>query len=118
MGKLLIVDDSKFMRGIIKKSVESLNVEIFEAENVVEAFKIIEENEIDVMTLDITMEGESGADSISGFLEKRSNLKIFVCSSMTAKGMIEKTLKDGAYDFIKKPFDNKALAEKIKRALN
>ena len=113
MKNLLIVDDSKFMRAIIKKAVEGLDLNIFEAESVDQALAVFETEKIDIMTLDITMEGKSGADYIEEFVNKNKDLKVFVCSSMTATEMIQRVLLAGAHDFVKKPFKNDVLRQKI-----
>lgn len=117
MKNILVVDDSKFMREIIKKAITDLELTIFEADCAEKALEILKENQIDIMTLDVTMGGKSGAESIGDFLAIRPDLKIFVCSSMTSTDMIQKTLLSGARDFIKKPFKNDVLRKKISDAM-
>ena len=52
---LLIVDDEKLIREVIKEYALNENYKVYEAENGIEALKVIEEVNIDIIVLDIMM---------------------------------------------------------------
>ena len=53
--KLLVVDDEKLIREVIREYGEAEGYEIVEAENGIDALKILEKDQIDLMILDIMM---------------------------------------------------------------
>ena len=65
--KLLIVDDAKLMRGMIKNAFKSVpDVTILEAENGEEAIQLFGATKPDLVTMDITMDFKNGVDASRG----------------------------------------------------
>lgn len=107
--KLLIVDDSAFMRQLIKDLLNSYkNIRVDTASNGKQALQKIKENKPDVMTLDIEMDGMNGLE----LLETMKNDSFFVPTIMLSKltqkngDATIKAFELGAVDFISKPESN------------
>jgi two-component system, chemotaxis family, chemotaxis protein CheY len=115
--KLLIVDDSTTMRRIIKTQLEGMGVtSILEASNGEEALGVLQANmPIDIIMLDWNMPVMDGIT----FLKKvradgmYKSVKIIMCTSESEKTRVVEALKEGANNYIVKPFTPEAVKEKL-----
>lgn len=119
MANILIVDDEADIRGLLSDILLDEGHQIFQAGNAGSAIKMFEQEKVDLVILDIWLEG-SEFDGL-GVLKKIKNLKNDVPVIMiSGHGNIEtavQTIKSGAYDFIEKPFKSEKLMIMIDRAL-
>lgn len=101
--KVLIVDDSKFTRDLIKRELLNYGCEIAgEAENGEEAINLYEKTRPDLVTMDIEMPVMNGIDSIEEIIKINPNALIIVISNEPKNK--EDALKKGATSFLSKPF--------------
>lgn len=117
MKKLLIVDDSSFMRLIMKHALSGLDIELIEAKNGQEALEKYSHSLPDLVTMDITMPDIEGVQVLESIKKSFPDAKVIMCSSMVYKENIQETFDKGAIDFLKKPFSNEELVEMIKKHL-
>jgi two-component system chemotaxis response regulator CheY len=104
--KIVIVDDAIFMRTMLKNIVVQLGHEIVaEGANGKEAIKLAEELKPDVLTLDITMPEMDGLAALPEIRKVSPNTKVVMCSAMGQQHMVVDAIKNGAVDFIVKPFN-------------
>ncbi len=105
MIKLLIVDDSSFMRKLLKEIVVKDNrIEVVgEASNGKDALEFLKKNKVDVITLDIEMPVMDGIEFLKRVDQRRTS--VVVLSSLTKEGasITLDALELGAIDFIEKP---------------
>jgi two-component system, chemotaxis family, chemotaxis protein CheY len=112
--KILIVDDSQFMRSVLKDILDTEGYESIEAENGKEAIEKFEAEKPDLLLLDIVMPEVDGKE----VLEKiGKQAKIIVISAVGQEKMVEEAKALGALDYIVKPFDSKKVVETIKKAV-
>jgi len=117
-SSVLIVDDSRFNRNILKTMVEDLDSRVFEAPEVESAEKILNEHSIDLILLDHEMPGMLGMDWCKILREeKRCEATGIVCVSGTKENALD-FLRVGADDFIQKPFTKEEIHVKVKMHLN
>jgi len=120
--KILIVDDAKTMRTIIKNVLKKLGFSdenFLEAGDGEEALKILEENadDVKIIFLDWNMPKMNGFE----FLKKvRSNpkynhIKIVMVTTETKKENVIAALKAGANNYIAKPFTPQVLKQKLEQ---
>jgi two-component system, chemotaxis family, chemotaxis protein CheY len=101
----MIVDDSAFMRSIIKNALTGLEIsEIFEAANADESINTYREKHPDLIFMDIVMPGKSCLDALKEIRAMDSNACIVMCTSVGQDKIVEEAVNSGAYDFITKPF--------------
>ena len=118
MAKILIVDDSTFMRKILIKICNEMgHKEIIEAADGAEAMQKFDSDKPDLILLDIIMEKKDRIEVLKEIMGKDKNAKIVMVSAVGQEQMVQEALKSGALDFIVKPFDNAAVKEKIKKVL-
>ncbi len=116
--RVLIVDDEKDLLVLLKKVVSGkcgCDVELAESGN--EAIAIIDRWHPDVVLTDIKMPDLDGLELLNKISELDATISTII---MTGYGTIEmavQTLKDGAYDFFEKPFDNNEIIRAVSRAL-
>lgn len=104
--KVLIVDDSKSMRMILRKMLEAYRdiTVMAEAENAEEAKKIIQSTPPDLITLDINMPGMDGVTFLKSYMSTTPIPTIMISSLNKAEsGPVFDALESGAFDYIKKP---------------
>ncbi|MFY7943395.1 MAG: LytR/AlgR family response regulator transcription factor [Crocinitomicaceae bacterium] len=116
MRKVLIIDDEKPTRELIKRMLESfnLNISIYtDGENVATGVKAIEQIEPDLVLLDIQMPDGNGFDVL-----KQTSYKNFQVIFITAfQEFAIQAIKFSALDYILKPIDMEELQSSITRAL-
>ncbi len=116
--KILITDDTAFMRMTLKKTLESNGYEVIgEAENGVQSVELYKELRPDLVTMDITMPEMNGIDAVKNIMSIDANAKIVMVSAMGQKSMVIEALTSGAKDFIVKPFTPDRIMETMKKLL-
>ena len=120
--KILVVDDSRIMRNIIKNSLKYMNQpddEYFEASDGVEAFEILENEKIDLVLLDWNMPRLNGLDLVKKLRStpKYEKLPIIMVTSEAAKYNVIEAVKEGVNDYLVKPVTETGLIAKIKRVI-
>lgn len=115
-GKILVVDDDPDIRQILCDRIQALGYHVVTAENGIEALEKITQEEPDLMFLDLQMPQMGGIQ----VLKRLKDHPEFPVIIITAFGTIEKAveaMKEGAYDFITKPFCPDHLELVIKKTL-
>jgi len=114
--KILIVDDSKVTRGIIKRIMSKKEVELFEAENGQEALELLYEHGFfDVIMLDWNMPIMDGHTFLK---ELRKNpdwddIKVMMITTENEQKAILEALNAGADEYLMKPFNEEMLLAKM-----
>ncbi|MFW5801495.1 MAG: response regulator [Spirochaeta sp.] len=121
--KILVVDDSRIMRNIVKNTVIShrdlRDSEFMEASDGVTALDILHTNAIDLLLLDWNMPRLNGIELVRELRcsEQFARLPIIMITSEAAKYNVIEAVKTGVSDYIIKPVSEKALLEKIRRVM-
>jgi len=107
MARILIADDEKSIRLVLRKYLQSQGHEIVEAENGQKAYEILKSSPVDVAFVDIKMPGKSGLE----ILDEVKDIPIVI---LTAYGTMDYTvsaMEKGAVDYITKPFSFEEIKE-------
>nr|WP_188540724.1 response regulator [Paenibacillus segetis] len=117
-GKIMIVDDTEFMRRVLKNILIASGYDVVaEGSNGAEAVQLYKLVRPDLVTLDITMPVLDGLAALSEIKRIDSQAKVIMCSAMGQKNMVVEAIMAGAKDFIVKPFNEERVAETIHKAL-
>lgn len=119
MGKkILIVDDSLYMRTVIKDALSNAGFEIVgQASNGESAIDMAIELQPDLITLDNILPDMLGLDILNVLKEEEIDSKIIMISAVGQESVVEEGLKRGADQYIVKPFTAEQLVEAVKKAL-
>jgi DNA-binding NtrC family response regulator len=116
--RILILDDEEDMLRLLKRSlVTDLGCEIETAANAYQALSIMERSRFDVALADIRMPGMDGMEFLDRVKREHHGLTVVM---MTAYGTIDlavQAIKNGAYDFITKPFEHYKLVHVLRKAM-
>lgn len=116
---VLVVDDAVFMRTVLKKMLTEEGYEVAgEASNGLEAITKAKELLPDVVTLDITMPEMDGVTALPEIMKASPNSKVIMCSAMGQQPMVVEAIKNGARDFIVKPFQKARVLQAIENVLD
>jgi len=118
MAKILVVDDSKFMRLTLKNMLEKAGHQVIgEAENDTEALSQFKLLKPDLVTMDIIMPIDSGIIAVKRIIELDPSAKIIMVSAMGQEKIVEDAKQAGAKGFVVKPVKKEELLDAIKRML-
>ena len=116
--KVLICDDTAFMRSVISKVVTEAGFEVVgTAASGEQAVQQFEELKPDLVTMDVVMPDMGGIDAVRKIKELDPEARILMCSAIGQQLLMEEATKAGAGDYIVKPFQPPALLEAIDRVL-
>ena len=119
LPRIIIAEDDERMRELVATVLEELDAEIIAADSPQHALDLIEAGpEIAVVVTDLKMPFISGIDVLNFSRHTNSLTQVIM---VTGHGTVEsavKALKTGAFDYIRKPFDNAELQHTVTRALD
>jgi len=103
---ILIVDDSSFMRKKLKNILTPRQYNLFLAESGEEGLDILKHTEVHLILLDVELNGMSGLEFLETIKKDNrfSHVPVIAVSGNDSPHIIARLLKQGASDFIKKPF--------------
>ncbi len=105
MNKVMIVDDSTFMRMMLKDILTQAGFKhIIEAKTAGEAMIFQRVERPAVILLDLTMPDTDGIEALTKMKSFDFDTKVIMCSSMGQEEVIKECFEKGADDFILKPF--------------
>ncbi len=118
MDTILVIEDKESMLDMLKQTLEAEGYSVLAAKDGAEGIKKLSDERIGLVLTDLKLPKKDGFDVLTAVKDDNPLLPVIV---MTAFGTIEtavKAVKQGAYDFLTKPFDTEHLLVLIKRALD
>lgn len=109
---ILIVDDDRRIRDLIKRYLSEHGYRISTAENAAEARAKLAGLAFDLLVIDVMMPGESGLD-LTQSLRRSSNVPILMLTARTETDDRIAGLERGADDYLGKPFEPRELLLRI-----
>jgi DNA-binding NtrC family response regulator len=101
---LVIVDDERAIRDICREVAQSLGFNTTVAESAEHAYRLIESQAIDVVLLDLKLPGASGLEALHKIKQRRPDAEVVVVTGYATVQSAVLAMKNGAYDFVTKPF--------------
>ena len=114
---ILIVDDDKRLRELLKDYLTEKKFEVYSCEDFLEAKEIISLIIFDLVILDRMMPSGDGIDLVE-FIKEKSNSPIIMLTAMSEDQNKIDGLKIGADDYLAKPFEPEELYLRIKKLLS
>lgn len=118
MARILICDDSSFMRLMLKKILTAHGHEVVgEAGNGKQAVELFKQLNPDVTTMDITMPEVDGLQALKLIRAENPKAKIVMVSAIGQKEIMTEAIRSGAGDFLVKPFEEEQVVLVVKKIL-
>ncbi|MGB2769664.1 MAG: sigma-54 dependent transcriptional regulator [Candidatus Zixiibacteriota bacterium] len=117
MPSLLVIEDKDSMREMLSKTLEAEGYEVETAKDGERGVERAKEKKYDVVLTDLKLPRMDGIEVLTTLKELDQDVAVIL---MTAYGTIEKAveaMREGAFDFLTKPFDTDHLSVLIKRAM-
>jgi len=120
---VLIVDDSVLTRKKIRRIIEMVDLEVgrfLEAGNGVEALKILDESEVDLVLADLNMPDMGGAEMIHRMRSNEATklVPVVVVSTESRTTRVKELLAEGVKDYLHKPFTPEEFRDTIQTVWN
>jgi DNA-binding NtrC family response regulator len=119
MPSVLVVEDEKGLREGIVAAVETLGVRALEAAGLAEARKALSaEEQPDCVLLDIRLKDGDGLDLLEEMREgPHRDVPVIVATAYGDSARTIRAMRDGAFDYLTKPFDLPVLLSTVERAI-
>jgi PAS domain S-box-containing protein len=116
---ILVVDDESTVLALARDVLELHRYRVVTARNGEEALRRFREDPgaIDLVLLDLTMPGMGGEECFRQMRTIDPGVRVVISSGFSSQSSASQILRDGALDFLHKPFDIDALARAVQRAL-
>ncbi len=116
MGKVLIVDDEPSMRRILAANLRLDSHIVVEAACVVDAAVILAREDFDVVLTDQKMPDGNGLDVLQAAKQGDPTTSVIFLTAVGTLELAVESMKEGAFDFLTKPFIPDAVRAAVKRA--
>jgi nitrogen regulation protein NR(I) len=117
LGRVLVVDDEKNIALVLEAMLEKEGFEVLAFQDPGRALEAIADEEFDAVITDLRMPGTDGMEVLRHAQKEQPRLPVII---VTAFGTVEaavSALKQGAYDFVTKPFDRTELIQTVQKAV-
>ncbi|BBA70153.1 sigma-54-dependent transcriptional regulator [Geobacter sulfurreducens] len=115
--KLLVLDDDSVVLEQLKKVFGAEGYEVFTVSQDREAYRIIAAEHPNVAIIDLNLEGASGLDVLREAKRLDHALAVIITTGSRATRNAIEAMRQGAYDYIIKPFNLPALTETVRKAV-
>ena len=115
---ILIVDDELIVRRLLHQKLANEGYECMEAASADEALAIIKDNPgIALIISDINMPGKTGMELLAEVISRYSDIGVIMATAITEMAVAIECMKQGAYDYLTKPFKLDEVIFSVWRAL-
>ncbi len=111
-ARILVVDDEKVLRELIRPYLEAEGYEVLEARNGPEALEIAQRERLDLVLLDVMLPGEDGF-AVLRQLRRISTIPVLMLTARRDEENRVAGLRQGADDYVVKPFSSPELVARV-----
>jgi len=114
MTKVLIIDDEPALRFAVGEALEAHGLEVISAESATAALSMLDD--VDVVVSDYMMPDMDGMQLLEKVRMAQPALPVILVTAHGSERLAVRALKQGAYDYLSKPFENDELCFTVDRA--
>lgn len=114
---VLVVDDDHNVLEVLDARLSSCGLTVYKADGGRKALQIVKTRRIDLVVSDVKMPEMDGMELLSEIIRTQPGLPVIFLTAYANVPDAVKAVKSGAVDYVEKPFDGKALTEKIQQML-
>lgn len=116
--RILIVDDEKKIRTILSRILTDEGYTVRVAESGEDALETVEEYQPSLILMDQNMPGMNGVETMAEIRKCCPSITVIFLTAFGSIPLAVEAMRQGAYDYLTKPFDNDELLLVVKRALD
>lgn len=117
MASILVIDDEVGMREGCRRALSPHGFRVSTAEHGVEGLRQLRENPFDLVLLDAMMPGMSGLELLQRIHEQDPDIVCVMITGYATVDLAARAMKQGAHDFLPKPFTTDELLMAVRRGL-
>lgn len=117
LSHVLVVDDEPEILQMVAICLKKFGLRVTCAENVPDARRLLQNDTVDVVVSDVMMPGEDGIDFLAWIHKTNPEIPVILMTGHAQLQMAVNAIKNGAFDFINKPFDFELLRRIVERAI-
>ena len=102
---VLIIEDEEDIRSTLAIFLESKGYTVWQAEGVERTVRMLNETVPDLIFLDVMLPGLDGIEILKMIKRYDSSVPVVIMSGYASEEIARRSLKLGAYDYVRKPFD-------------
>jgi signal transduction histidine kinase len=115
---ILVVDDELDILQMVSMCLMQVKYRVSLASSAEEAYRLVQKNEFDAIITDVMMPGEDGITFLGKIHQYLPNVPVIIMSGFAQLQIAVNAIKNGAFDFIHKPFDFTYLRKVVEKAVN
>ncbi len=112
---LLIVDDDRAVREACREVAQSLGFNVQAADSAEQAYRMLDSQATDAVLLDLRLPGANGIEALHAIRKHRPDAVVVVVTGYGTVQSAVQAMKDGAYDYVTKPFSLEELRMLLER---
>lgn len=120
-GRVLVVDDEKNIRDLLRMTLTKAGYEVLEAEDGAKAVEILRQDDnplmVDVITCDIRMPKMNGVEAIAFFRKEFPSVPVVVITGFPETELAVSLMKQGVSDYVPKPVESQKLLAVVAKAM-
>jgi len=113
--KIFVVDDERIIRVTLADDLREAGHQVMEFSNAGAALAFFKEVEPDIVITDLKMPGINGIEFLKKIKEYNSDIQVILMTGFSTVNTAVEAMKLGAYDYIRKPFENNKIIITVKR---
>jgi DNA-binding NtrC family response regulator len=113
---ILVADDDPYIQEALQDRLETLGYRVSLAGDGQQALEILEHKDPQLILLDIEMPGMKGLDVLKEIRRRQNDIPVIMITAYGSIDLAVQAMKEGAYDFIPKPFDPGHVALVVQKA--
>ncbi len=117
-GNVLVVDDEESMRIFLSVMLEKEGYAVHTAGSGQEAYELFRRRPFDLVLEDLKMPGMDGIELLRLLKKEDPKSLVIIMTAYSTWDSAVEAMRLGAYDYIKKPFDNRDIKATVARAVN
>jgi|TARA_Y100000294_G_scaffold166739_1_gene175326 RNA polymerase sigma factor (sigma-70 family) len=114
---VFVVDDDDAIRRVLRWLITSVDLQVVEYKSADDFFAAFKRDAVGCLLLDVRMPGMSGLELQRRISKECVGLPIIIITGHADVPMAIEAMKNGAFDFIEKPFNNQALLDIVQKAI-
>ena len=116
-SKILVVDDEAVIRDVVKRILERSSMDVATSSGGRAALAMMQETDFDLVVTDLKMPGMNGIEVLKAIKVLQPEVPVIIITGYSTVDTAVEAMKNGAFDYIAKPFTPDQITEKVNKAL-